>query len=122
MFRNNKRFRYKRVSTRQIIPPIFCYLMSLQFVWTFVLLDIKIVNRESLETQGVLEPNNQIQHGRQPPEKESQRPYKFYKNHDRPYGIKRFIIKLLYYKPLPITTNQNIFVRILKGFCCVLNL
>lgn len=99
-----------------IIPPIFCYLMSLQFVWIFVLLDIKIVNRESLETQGVLEPNNQIQHGRQPPEKESQRPYKFYKNHDRPYGIKRFIIKLLYYKPLPITTNQNIFVRILKGF------
>lgn len=90
--------------------------MSLQFVWVFVLLDIKIVNQESLETQGVLEPNNQNQQGRQPPEKESQRPYKFYKNHDRPYGIKRCIIKLLYYKPLPIIANQNIFVRILERF------
>lgn len=97
-----------------IIPPIFCYLMSLQFVWIFVLLDIKIVNQESLKTQCVSEPNNQNQHGRQLAK--SQRPYDFYKNHDRPYGIKRFIIKLLYYKPLSVPAKQNIFFQYLIRF------
>lgn len=85
-----------------IITPIFCFLMSLQFVWIFVLLDIKIVNQESLETPS-----------RQPAKTESHRPYNFYKNHDRPYGIKRIIIKLLYYKPLCESANQNVCFRIL---------
>lgn len=96
-----------------IIPPIFCYLMSLQFVWIFVLLDIKIVNQESLKTQCVLEPNNKNQHSRQLAK--SQRPYDFYKHNDRPYGIKRFIIKFLYYKPLSVPANQkNVFQYLIR--------
>lgn len=58
-----------------LVSPIVCYFMSLQFVWIFVLLDIK---NEALE---------------------SSKTYKFYKNHDRPYGLKRFVIKMLYYNP-----------------------
>lgn len=87
-----------------LIYPIFCYLMSLQFVWFLVLLDIEDIHQENFKDQDIPESNDQNQQSNvTDKENENQhansRPFSFfYIRHDRPYGLKRFFIKLLYYK------------------------
>ena len=53
-----------------LVTPIFCYFLSLQFVWIFVLLDAYKLTREDELTN--------------------------YTENDRPYSTKRFIQKILY--------------------------
>lgn len=85
-----------------LIYPIFCYLLSLQFVWFLVLLDIEDTHQENFKDQDIPEAHEQNQlsnvsskeNGNQ---QANNRPF-FYIRHDRPYGLKRLFIKLLYYK------------------------
>ena len=55
-----------------LVTPIFCYLLSLQFVWIFVLLDAYKLTRDDELT--------------------------YYTENDRPYSVKRFFQKILYKK------------------------
>lgn len=87
-----------------LIYPIFCYLMSLQFVWFLVLLDIEDIHQENFKDQDIPESNYQNQQSNVT-DKENENQHAnsrafsfFYIRHDRPYGLKRFFIKLLYYK------------------------
>lgn len=101
-----------------LIYPIFCYLLSLQFVWFLVLLDIEDIHQENFEDQDISESNNQNQQSNVT-DKENEnhlansRPFSlFYIRHDRPYGLKRFFIKLLYYKSF---TNLSVDTQ---NKCC----
>lgn len=59
-----------------IVIEIFCYVLSLQFVWIFVLLDISFKNKKRVDNE--YEP--------------------IYTRNERPYGPKQFLFKLLHFK------------------------
>lgn len=93
--------------TKEDLPlmyPIFCYLMSLQFVWFLVLLDIEDIHQQNFKDQDIPESNDPNQQSNvTDKENENQhansRPFSFfYIRHYRSYGLKNFFIKLLYYK------------------------
>lgn len=123
-----------------VVTSIFCYILSLQFVWIFVLLDVRkfskpnetrtkternspvsndetyvksIVGESSSEMSATIQPNEEIiesehETGGQNPNRHqvkieccpkfSESKIDFYTKNDRPYGLKRFIFKILYGK------------------------
>lgn len=72
-----------------LVTPIFCYFLSLQFIWIFAWLDIKKNKKasctESTDTDAPLIPSNKL----------------CFKRDDRPYSMKRFVIKLIYSSKYP---------------------
>lgn len=58
------------------LDPIFCFLLSLQFVWVFLILDISYKNKENCGYKNV----------------------RVYTRNERPYGLKQFIFKFVFYK------------------------
>lgn len=93
-----------------LVAPIFCYILSLQFVWIFVLLDLNDDPEDSTDAESTLANINDDQSAQSsstyPPNTAHLRPMtdingsipllKHYSKSDRPYGIKRFMVKLLY--------------------------
>lgn len=75
-----------------LVAPIFCYLLSLQFVWIFVLLDVYKLTREDELTN--------------------------YTENDRPYSTKRFIQKILYKECYCICYCWCDICKICKCLCC----
>lgn len=74
--RNSIEEKSMRKDQLPLVAPIFCYMLSLQFVWIFVLFQINKTPQDSNATE-----SNSLS--------------TYYKN-DRPYGLKRLILKLLY--------------------------
>lgn len=78
-----------------LVTPFFCFFLSLQFVWIFALLDLKAdfdsdsSNNDSDENEIKIDPCSVHFQTNQK---------WFYTNQDRPYGIKRFVVKTLYGK------------------------
>lgn len=56
--------------------PLFCFFLSLQFVWVFLILDISYKNKENCGSTNA----------------------RVYTRNERPYGLKQFIFKLIFYK------------------------
>lgn len=93
-----------------LVAPIFCYILSLQFIWIFVLLDLNDDPEDSTEAESTSVNINDDQSAQNsntdPPNTAHLRPttdikgsntrLKHYSKSDRPYGIKRFMVKLLY--------------------------
>lgn len=93
-----------------LVAPIFCYILSLQFVWIFVLLDLNDDPEDSTDAESTLANINDDQSAQSsntdPPNTDHLRPktdingsntrLKHYSKSDRPYGIKRLMVKLLY--------------------------
>lgn len=92
-----------------LVTPVFCYLLSLQFVWIFLLLDIiKIGNkRDTIVTKspGKLTTNDMNKREKcvfinlcptfsQTDQKPS------YTRNDKPYGLKQLVIKVIIQKDL----------------------
>lgn len=77
-----------------LVTPFFCYFLSLQFVWIFALLDLKknsVSNSADTKSDIINETKNTLC------PKSTQTDQKpFYTENDRPYGIKRFVDKILY--------------------------
>lgn len=93
-----------------LVAPIFCYILSLQFVWIFVLLDLNddpedCTNSTSVRSN-IKDDQSAQKSNTDPPNTAKLRPntdikgtntrLTHYTKSDRPYGIKRFIVKLLY--------------------------
>lgn len=88
-----------------VITSIFCYTLSLQFVWIFVLLNIsklsksKEIDKKVKDNSGV--PSNTVEAPQCDPvqivccPEFSESKHKAYTRDDRPYGLKRFILKTL---------------------------
>lgn len=76
-----------------LVSPFFCYFLSLQFVWIFALLDLK--NNSDSESPDTESDINETKIALCP--KSTQIDQKSsYREKDRPYGIKRFVDKILY--------------------------
>lgn len=74
-----------------LVTPFFCFFLSLQFVWIFALLDLKTDFNSSATDSD----ENEIKiNPCSIPCESDQKP--FYTKIDRPYGIKRFVVKILY--------------------------
>lgn len=93
-----------------LVTPIFCYFLSLQFVWIFALLDVN-VNQKDFSSDSVDENETNTVYSEQKP---------FYTREDRPYGLKRFVVKILngtcFIKSPPIRLLTLIYVFILFPF------
>lgn len=74
-----------------LVTPVFCFVLSLQFVWLFVLLDMK-GNSQAFDTKT----SNDITHISSCPVIPETDQKRWYAKKDRPYGLKRFFSKLLY--------------------------
>nr|XP_022345154.1 uncharacterized protein LOC111137795 [Crassostrea virginica] len=78
----NEKFRmYEHIVEKDVLPYFVSWVtfyLSLQFIWIFALLDL---NKDSVKSHTIDRPNNSLS---------------FYRKNDRPYGIKRIILKLLY--------------------------
>lgn len=101
-----------------LVIPLFCYFLSLQFVWIFALLDFKtdpatihtdldknIINIEPCSKS--IQDDQNLSYNRK----------------DRPYGLKRFVVKILYGKycsPMPFTINPGIRLLSLLWFFILL--
>lgn len=93
-----------------LVAPIFCYILSLQFIWIFVLLDLNDdpedstgaestsvnINDDQSAQNSNTDPPNTAQLRPKTDTKGSNTRLKHYSKSDRPYGIKRFMVKLLY--------------------------
>lgn len=55
-----------------LVTPMFCFLLSFHFVWIFIILDMNRKNQQSSETSTM-----------------------YYRRNEKPFGIKRFSIKVL---------------------------
>lgn len=93
-----------------LVTPIFCYFLSLQFVWIFALLDVN-VNQKDVSSDSVHKNETNTVYSEQKP---------FYTREDRPYGFKRFVVKILngtcFIKSPPIRLLTLIYVFILFPF------
>lgn len=80
-----------------LVTPVFCYLLSLQFVWIFLLLDtIKIGNkRDTFVTESPEELKKCVFINLCPTfSQTNQKPS--YTRNDKPYGLKQLVVKLLF--------------------------
>lgn len=68
-----------------LVTPMVCFFLSFHFVWIFIVLDINRKNHQGSESSTM-----------------------YYKKNEKPYGIKRFIIKVLHGK----------FSHCCKSSCC----
>lgn len=76
-----------------LVSPFFCYFLSLQFVWIFALLDLK--NNSDSESPDTESDINETKIAICPKSTQiDQKPS--YREKDRPYGIKRFLDKIIY--------------------------
>lgn len=76
-----------------LVTPFFCYFLSLQFVWIFALLDLK--NNSDCKSSDTQSDINEIKTALCPKSTQiDQKPS--YREKDRPYGIKRFLYKIIY--------------------------
>lgn len=74
------------------LDPIFCFLLSLQFVWVFLILDISYKNKENCGSTNA----------------------RVYTRNERPYGLKQFIFKLVFYK----YEMGDCQPRVTRKWCC----
>lgn len=75
------------------LDPGFCFLFSFQFVWVFLILDISYKNKENCGSTNA----------------------RVYTRNERPYGLKQFIFKLVFYK-YEMADSQPLVTC--KQWCC----
>lgn len=78
-----------------LVTPFFCFFLSLQFVWIFALLDLK-ADFDSDSSKNDSE-KNEIDIDLCSINFQTNQKW-FYTEQDRPYGMKRFVVKTLYGK------------------------
>lgn len=73
------------------LAPIFCFVLSLQFIWVFLILDISYKNKENCGSRNAC----------------------VYTQNERPYGLNQFIFKLFFYKYEMADCQPRV-----KQWCC----
>lgn len=96
-----------------LVIPLFCYFLSLQFVWIFALLDFK-TDPATIHTDLS---RNKINIGLCSKTIQGDQNLS-YKRKDRPYGLKRFVVKILYGKYCPKAYIISPGIRLLVLLWC----